>query len=284
MTTVRTVGGERRVVSREDWLRERTALLGAEKAHTDALDALRARRASLPWVRVDKAYAFDTVHGRRTLGELFDGRSQLIVYHFMFGPGWGEGCVGCSLMSDHFDGPDVHLRNHDVTLVVCSRAPLAELQAFRERMGWRFEWVSSHGSDFNADHQVSYTPEQVASGRVWHNFAWVEMPMEEVSGVSVFAKDESGAVYHTYSCYARGGEALLGVYGFLDMTPNGRNEPDRGNLTDWVRHHDRYAARGAVDTTGRFRGPDAARVSVGLGPGKVDGPDEGCGPGCGCKH
>lgn len=267
-----------KIVSREEWLSARRALLAQEKAHTREYDRLRADRQKLPWVRVEEDYEFEGPDGRETLSDLFAGRSQLIVYHFMFGPGWGEGCVGCSFLSDHLEGAIQHLENHDVTVVVVSRAPLAELEIFRRRMGWNFKWVSSHGCDFNFDYQVSFTPEQLAQERSFHNFEWTPEVMDELSGTSVFAKDEDGGVFHTYSAYARGDEPLIGTYMWLDLTPKGRNENGpRHNLTDWVRHHDRYDAGGRVAETGRY----VPAVSPGAGSGESG---SSCGCACGVKE
>ena len=233
------------IVSQEVWLAARRAHLAKEKELTRMRDQLSAERRELPWVKVEKTYAFDTPEGRKTLGELFGTRSQLIVQHFMMGPGWGEGCIGCSFGADHVDGAVVHLEHHDVTFVAVSRAPLAEILAYKERMGWRFSWVSSYGSDFNYDYNVSFTKEQLARGTVFYNFERMEGSMEELPGASVFCKDEAGQVFHTYSSYGRGGEEVLGTYMLLDMTPKGRNEngPHR-NLMDWVRRHDEYEPDG----------------------------------------
>jgi predicted dithiol-disulfide oxidoreductase (DUF899 family) len=227
------------VVSREDWLVARRDLLAREKEATRLRDSVNAQRLALPWVAVDKPYHFDTPQGGRSLAELFEGRSQLIVYHFMLGPGWGAGCKGCSFLADHFDGALPHLQHHDVGLVAVSRAPLAEIEAYKARMGWRFPWASSNGSDFNFDYQVSFTPEDLASGQVRYNFS--EMPaaeaMNELPGLSVFAKDAAGGIFHTYSAYARGLEELVGTLMILDRAPLGRNE--RSTL-DFVRRHDEY--------------------------------------------
>ncbi len=229
------------VVSRPEWLAARTALLAEEKALTRASDALARRRRALPWVRVDAPYVFETTRGPRRLAELFDGRSQLVVNHFMLGPGWKEGCVGCSFGADHLEGALLHLRHHDVSYVAVSRAPLSEIEAFKKRMGWSFEWVSSFASTFNYDFHVSFTPEEVARGTGFYNYETQRVDSEELSGLSVFYKDDAGTVFHTYSCYARGGEKGLGAYMLLDLTPKGRNETGpRHALTDWVRHHDRY--------------------------------------------
>ncbi|HEX4581010.1 MAG TPA: thioredoxin family protein [Acidobacteriaceae bacterium] len=230
-----------RVVTREQWLQERTQLLMKEKALTRAYDALARERRSLPWVKIDKPYLFHTTEGKMSLADLFDGRSQLIVQHFMLAPGWEEGCIGCSFKSDHIDGALLHLEQHDVSLVSVSRAPIAEIEAFRQRMGWRFRWVSSYGSDFNYDFQVAFSAEQITAGKVYYNYALRPFESDELAGNSVFIKDERGDVFHTYSTYGRGDELVDGAYMYLDMTPKGRNEtgPHR-NLQDWVRLHDRY--------------------------------------------
>jgi predicted dithiol-disulfide oxidoreductase (DUF899 family) len=230
-----------RIVSRAEWLDARKQLLRKEKELTRLRDRLSAERRELPWVRVEKQYVFDTPSGKRTLAELFDGRSQLLVNHFMLGPGWQQGCVGCSFGADHIDGALVHLEHHDVTVVAVSRAPLPEIEAYKKRMGWRFKWVSSYGSDFNYDYHVSFTQEDLAKGKVYYNYEMTEAAIEELPGLSVFIKDESGDVFHTYSTYARGAEELLGTYMVLDRTPKGRNENGpHHNLMDWVRRHDEY--------------------------------------------
>ena len=231
---------QHQIVSRDEWIAARKELLQKEKDFTRLRDRLSAERRALPWVKVDKAYLFDTPSGRQSLGDLFDGRSQLVTKHFMFGPDWTDGCVGCSFEMDHIEGALVHLEHHDVSYVVVSRAPLAKLEAYRQRMGWRFRWVSSYGSDFNYDFHVSFTPEQVASGKAYYNYELRDVGIDELSGRSVFYRDEAGDIFHTYSSYARGGELFLGSYAVLDITPKGRNETINGNLTDWVRHHDRY--------------------------------------------
>jgi predicted dithiol-disulfide oxidoreductase (DUF899 family) len=240
------------VVSQEEWLAARKQLLAREKELTRLRDRLHAERQRLPWTKVDKEYVFDGPAGQQTLAELFDGRSQLIVKHFMMGPGWEEGCVGCSFSSDLVDGALVHLEHHDVSYVAVSRAPLSEIETFKRRMGWRFRWVSSFGSDFNYDYHVSFTDAERASGSIYYNYEMRPIDMDELSGLSVFFKDEAGTVFHTYSTYARGTDLLTGVYNFLDITPKGRNEPIRGNLSEWVRHHDRYNSGGFVAPTGRY--------------------------------
>jgi predicted dithiol-disulfide oxidoreductase (DUF899 family) len=229
------------IVSRDEWLAARTEHLRREKEFTRLRDRLSAERRALPWVRVDKTYTFDAPDGSRTLADLFDGRSQLIVYHFMFGPSWEEGCPSCSLLSDHIDGATVHLAQRDVTLVAVSRAPLDRIEAFRKRMGWRFPWVSSHGSDFNHDHHVSFTEDVRAAGEVDYNFGRQTYQGEELPGLSVFIRDENGDVLHTYSAYARGLDLLVGAYNYLDLAPRGRDEDALSHTMAWVRHHDRYA-------------------------------------------
>ncbi len=242
-----------RIVSREAWLQARKALLADEKELTRRRDQLSARRRDLPWVKIEKAYAFDTPQGKKTLADLFDGRSQLIIKHFMLAPGQKDGCVGCSFESDHVDGALKHIEHHDVTYVAVARAPLDEIETFRTRMGWHFKWVSSYGSDFNYDFGVSFTPEQIATGPVTYNYRETPVPLEDLSGFSVFYKDENGDMFHTYSTFGRGAEDILGSYMFLDMTPKGRNEHGPNfNLTDWVRHHDRYDAAGHVGPNGRW--------------------------------
>jgi predicted dithiol-disulfide oxidoreductase (DUF899 family) len=241
------------VVSRDEWLRARIAFLSKEKELTRQHDELSRQRRALPWVKVEKEYVFEAPEGKVTLANLFDGRRQLIVHHFMFGPGWKEGCVGCSFHSDHADGALVHLQNHGVSYVRVSRAPLSEIEAFNRRMGWHAKWVSSFGSDFNYDFRVSFPEADQARGKVYYNFAEDDFLSEEMSGVSIFYKDEAGDVFHTYSTYARGDEGVLGTYFYLDLTPEGRNETGpRHNLSDWVRHHDRYGAGGHVAATGRY--------------------------------
>ncbi|WP_338770081.1 thioredoxin family protein [Massilia sp. METH4] len=228
------------VVSASEWLAARKALLAREKELTRLQDQLARERRALPWERVGKEYVFDTPTGPRTLAGLFDGRSQLLVQHFMFGPGWEQGCKSCSFMADHIDGMNVHLAHRDVTVLVVSRAPLAEIERFRQRMGWRFTWVSSHGSDFNQDFGVSFTPEAMARGAVPYNYATQPFPQEEAPGISVFHQSATGEVFHTYSTYGRGVEAMMGTYRLLDLVPRGRDEDGAQYPMEWVRHHDRY--------------------------------------------
>jgi predicted dithiol-disulfide oxidoreductase (DUF899 family) len=229
-----------KIVSQDEWLAARKALLAKEKAFTRARDALSRERRELPWVKVDKPYVFDAPGGKKTLADLFGGRSQLIVYHFMLGPEWEEGCKSCSFLADHFDGAAIHLAQRDVTLVVISRAPVPKIETFKRRMGWRFPWVSSYDNDFNRDYHVSFSKEELARGKVEYNYAPTGAPGEEMPGVSAFFKDASGNVFHTYSSYARGLDILVGAYNFLDMAPKGRDEDSQPYTMAWVRHHDRY--------------------------------------------
>lgn len=228
------------VASRDQWIAAYRALLIEEKAWTRERDRLAAKRRALPWVRVEKDYVFQSSSGPVTLAELFDGRSQLIVYHFMFGPDWQQGCVGCSLFCDHVDGARQHFEHNDVSFAAVSRTPVEKLEAYRKRMGWKFRWVSSSGNDFNFDYHVSF-PDGSREAGVFYNFEQRPDPgTDELSGRSVFFKDDDGVIYHTYSNYGRGGEPFLGVYAFLDIVPKGRNETKNGNLTDWVHRHDQY--------------------------------------------
>jgi predicted dithiol-disulfide oxidoreductase (DUF899 family) len=230
------------IVSRAEWLIARKQHLENEKALTRMRDKLSAERRALPWVRVDKEYAFDAPGGRETLADLFGGRSQLVVNHFMLGPDWEQGCVGCSFGADHLDAARIHLEHHDVAIVTVSRAPLARIEAYRKRMGWGFKWVSSFGSDFNYDYHVSFTPEDAARGKAYYNYETTDFASDELPGSSVFYRDEAGQIFHTYSSYGRGGEMVLAAYAVLDMTPKGRNETGpHHNLMDWVRRHDEYA-------------------------------------------
>ncbi|ASU41065.1 thioredoxin [Herbaspirillum sp. meg3] len=230
------------IVSAEQWLSARKALLAREKELTRLRDEIARERRALPWERVTKDYIFDTPAGKRTLAELFDGRSQLLVQHFMFGPGWEQGCPSCSFMADHADGMNVHLKQRDITPVAVSRAPLAEIERFRQRMGWQFPWASSHDSDFNFDFAVSFTPEEQAKGEVYYNYGTRFFPAGEAPGISVFYKDDSGAVFHTYSTFGRGVEVMIGAYSMIDLMPKGRDEGDASHRMAWVRHHDRYPA------------------------------------------
>ncbi|WP_321902901.1 thioredoxin family protein [Paraburkholderia tropica] len=227
-----------KIVSEAEWLKAREALLEDERAFTHARDALVAKRQALPWVKVEKNYTFETPHGPRTLAELFGPRSQLLTYHFMLGPDWEEGCPGCSFLSDHVDGMLPHLEHHDVTYVAVSRAPLAKIEAFKQRMGWRFPWVSSYGGDFNFDFDVSFSDADKARGTARYNYREQDYVSDELPGISAFYRDEAGQVYHTYSAYARGVELPIATYAMLEFTAKGRNEAH--DMNDWMRHHDRY--------------------------------------------
>src|SRR5580692_9865266 len=224
MATVTAEVKHPKVVAPAEWVEARKEFLAKEKEFTRLRDELSRQRRELPWEKVEKSYVFEGPNGKETLADLFDGRSQLIVYHFMFGPDWKEGCPSCSYLGDHFDGAIIHLANRDTTLVVVSRAPLAQIEAFKKRMGWKFKWVSSFASDFNYDYHVSFTAAELAEGKVYYNYSMTEFPVAEGPGASVFARDTAGAVFHTYSSYGRGLDILLGAYNFLDMTPKGRDE------------------------------------------------------------
>jgi predicted dithiol-disulfide oxidoreductase (DUF899 family) len=240
---------EHSIVSQEKWLQRRKELLSKEKELTRLRDRLNAERRELPWVRVEKNYVFDAPGGKVSLKELFAGTSQLVIYHFMFGPDWNEGCPSCSFVSDHIDGALPHLAARDATMVMVSRAPLAKIEAFKKRMGWRFTWVSSYGSDFNPDFRVSFTKDEMAQGKVNYNYTMQEFPSEEAPGISVFYKDAGGDVFHTYSSYGRGLEQLVGTYMILDLVPKGRDEDELGFTMEWVRHHDRYGTDEFADPT-----------------------------------
>jgi predicted dithiol-disulfide oxidoreductase (DUF899 family) len=227
------------VVSHEEWLKARLDLLAAEKEFTRQRDALTRRRMAMPWERVEKSYQFEGPNGALSLADLFDRHSQLIVYHFMLGPDWEEGCKSCSFWADNFDGIPIHLNHRDVTFTAVSRAPLVKIDAYKKRMGWSFPWVSSYGSDFNYDFDVSFTKEQLAAGKVDYNYGLVE-GYEELPGLSVFYKNERGEVFHTYSCYARGIDMVNGVYQLLDLVPRGRDEDGFEFSMEWVRRHDQY--------------------------------------------
>jgi predicted dithiol-disulfide oxidoreductase (DUF899 family) len=228
------------IVSQGGWLAARKAFLAKEKEFSKARDALSAARRALPWVKVEKNYVFDGPQGKETLADLFGGKSQLIVYHFMLGPGWKAGCPSCSFLADHFDGAVIHLAQRDVSFVVISRAPLAEIEVYQKRMGWKFKWVSSYGNDFNHDFHASFSKDEVADGAEY-NYAKGKIPSEELPGLSAFIKD-GGSVFHTYSSYARGLDTLVGTYNFLDLAPKGRDEEALPWTMAWVRRHDEYEA------------------------------------------
>lgn len=236
-----------KIVSREEWLVARKKLLAREKQLTRERDAVASERRQLPWVRVDKNYVFDSPIGKKTLADLFDGRSQLVVYHFMFGPEWQEGCPSCSFNMDHTDGALVHLAQRDVSFVAISRAPSPKIEAFKKRMGWRFNWVSSYETDFNHDYRASFTPEEIAKGKVDYNYSLTEFPSAEAPGISVFYKDKEGNIFHTYSAYARGTETTVNTYNYLDFVPKGRDEDNLPFTMAWLRHHDRYESGQLAD-------------------------------------
>ena len=254
--TTTTIASTHRVVSREEWLDARKALLAKEKRLTRLRDQLAVERRALPWVRVEKQYVFDGSQGPVTLADLFDGRSQLFVKHFMMEPGQVSQCVGCSLEVDHLEGVLVHLQNHDVSYAVVARAPIEEIEAVRQRMGWRFPWVSSYRSDFNYDLHVSFRPDELATGRAFYNYEYGNPGLEDRSGDSVFFKDDAGRIFHTYSTYGRGGEEFLGIYRYLDATPKGRREDGPYHtLADWVRPRTLYGQGGVVEGSGRYHQP-----------------------------
>ena len=228
------------IVPHEEWLKARLELLADEKAFTRQRDALTQRRMAMPWERVEKPYEFEGPGGTLSFADLFDGRSQLIVYHFMFAPDWEEGCKSCSFWADNFNGIPVHLKHRDVTLVAVSRAPFAKLDAYRKRMGWSFPWVSSHGGDFNFDYHVSFTPAELAQGDACYNYKIQPKDVSDEQGISVFYKNEQDKVFHTYSCYQRGIDMVNGAYHFLDLVPKGRDEDDLKFTMEWVRRHDQY--------------------------------------------
>jgi predicted dithiol-disulfide oxidoreductase (DUF899 family) len=245
-----------KVVSPAEWLAARKELLKKEKEFSRLRDEISKQRRELPWEKVDKAYAFEGPKGKETLADLFGGKSQLIVYHFMLGPGWAEGCPSCSFIADHMDGSVVHLAARDVRLAVVSRAPLAQIEAFKKRMGWRFHWVSSNSSDFNYDYQVSQTKaEQEKGGEAYYNYAMQKFPSEERPGTSVFYKDAAGNIFHTYSSYGRGLDILIGAYNWLDLAPKGRDEEGLKHGMAWVRHHDKYDAAYKVDVMADYVQP-----------------------------
>jgi len=244
-----------RTVSREEWIAARLEHLAREKEFTRLRDQLSRERRDLPWVKVDKAYVFDGPRGPESLADLFEGRSQLVVQHFMFGPSWDEGCKSCSFWVDNFDGIVVHLNHRDVSFALVSRAPIATLEAYKKRMGWSVRWVSSLHNDFNRDYHVSFTPEELEGGQAYYNYANGSFPVPEAPGISVFYKEADGAIYHTYSCYARGLDMLNGAYHLLDLVPRGRDEAALSHSMEWLRHHDRYEDRPLIPARGLSRPP-----------------------------
>lgn len=237
MTTAPTV------VSRDRWIAERKTLLAHEKELTQLRDRIAEQRRALPWTRLEQDYVFDTPAGPRKLSELFQGKRQLLMQHFMFGPGWEQGCKSCSFMADHLDSMAPHLAQRDIALLAVSRAPLAEIEAFKRRMGWQFAWASSNGNDFNRDFHVSFTPEDRVDGEVFYNFHMTAFPQQEAPGISIFCKDGAGEVFHTYSTFGRGVEVMMGTYNLVDLTPKGRDEAGLSYTMEWVRHHDRYESQ-----------------------------------------
>ncbi len=231
---------EHKVLSHNDWVEARKTLLAKEKEFTRARDALSRERRELPWERVEKNYVFEGPDGRETLSDLFDGRSQLIVYHFMYGPDWDEGCKSCSFLADHFDPAINHLNHRDVSMVAVSTASLPVLEAFKKRMGWTFKWVSSFDTDFNRDYDVSFSQDEIDSGSTYYNYKQQGFPSTEAPGASVFCKDASGDIFHTYSVYARGLDMFLTAYHYLDIVPKGRDEAQLSFSMAWVRLHDAY--------------------------------------------
>lgn len=229
------------IATRDDWLTARRALLEQEKAHTKMKDEITKARQALPWVRLDKDYVFETESGEASLGSLFNGHRQLIIYHFMFGPAWETGCVSCSFWADSFNGLAPHLAAKDIAFTAVSSAPLAKFSPFKQRMGWQFDWVSSAPSTFNADFNVGFGPDRPSDAPLMYNFKEIESsPMDEMHGTSVFAKDDDGVVYHTYSTFGRGLDITNAAYSYIDMTPRGRDESATGNPMNWVKHHDLY--------------------------------------------
>jgi predicted dithiol-disulfide oxidoreductase (DUF899 family) len=228
------------IVSHDQWLAARTALLDKEKEFTRLRDELSRQRRALPWERVDKSYLFEGPDGARSLADLFDGRSQLVVYHFMFAPEWEEGCKSCSFWADSFDPIVIHLNHRDVSFAAISRAPISKIERFRKRMGWSFAWVSSGGNDFNYDYGVSFTSEHLARGDVVYNYAKTGMKMADREGVSVFYRNQGGVLCHTYSAYARGIDMMNTAYQYLDLVPKGRDEDHLDFVMEWVQYHDRY--------------------------------------------
>ena len=246
---------EKKIVPRAEWLAARRELLRKEKELTRLRDEISEQRRALPWEKVEKPYVFDTPQGTKTLADLFSGRSQLAIYHFMLGPGWAEGCKSCSYLADHFDGMTIHLAHRDVTFAVISHATLAEIEAFKRRMGWRFPWVSANGTDFNYDYQVSFRPEDRGKDKVFYNYDMMEFPSEEAPGMSAFYKNDAGEVFHTYSSYARGLDPLVGTYQWLDLVPKGRDEEGLAHTMAWVRHHDKYDDSYVVDAKAGYVEP-----------------------------
>ncbi|SPE23964.1 conserved hypothetical protein [Candidatus Sulfotelmatomonas gaucii] len=265
MATIATDVKQHNVVSHDEWIRARKEFLKKEKEFTRQRDEISRMRREMPWEKVEKRYDFEGRGGKASLADLFGMRSQLIVYHFMLGPGWKEGCPSCSYLADHFDGMTIHLANRDVTFAVVSHAPLAEIETFKKRMGWKFNWYSSDGSDFNYDYQVSLKSEEEGKPQVYYNYEMVEFPATERPGLSVFFKDASAQVFHTYSTYARGLDILVGTYNFLDVAPKGRDEAGLKHTMAWVRHHDKYGEDYAVDRGAGYVQPEVVAAKPAAG-------------------
>ncbi len=261
------LGWKHKIVSQEEWLAARKELLEREKEAVRLKDRLSAARRALPWVKVDKIYLFDGPNGKVSLSDLFAGRKQLVVYHFMFGPDWKEGCPSCSFVSDHFGGALPHLAARDVSVAAVSRAAFGKLAAFKQRMGWNFNWVSSANSDFNFDYHVSFSAEELAKGKVDYNYTEQEFPSAEAPGISVFYKDEDGSIYHTYSTFGRGVEAVMATYTILDMVPKGRDEDELDFSMAWVRYHDKYGSNEFADADKPYWPETDAGVAAGCGCG-----------------
>jgi len=260
MSTTMTAIENPKVVSHQDWLEARKEFLAKEKEFTRVRDELSRQRRQLPWEKVEKNYVFDSPSGKASLADLFGQHSQLIIYHFMLGPGWSEGCKSCSYLADHFDGTTIHLAHRDVAFGVISHAPIVEIEAFKKRMGWRFKCVSSFNNDFNYDYHVSFTPEEIAGKKVQYNYKEMAFPVEEAPGLSVFAKDANGDVFHTYSAYERGLDIFVGTYNFLDHVPKGRDEEGLKHSMAWVRHHDKYEDSYSVDRTQGYVPPEIVQI------------------------
>jgi predicted dithiol-disulfide oxidoreductase (DUF899 family) len=241
-----TLSSKHKVVSQDEWLAARKAHLAEEKALTRQRDELAQKRRELPWVKVDKNYVFDGPDGKVSLADLFAGRSQLIIYHFMFDPAWSQGCKSCSFVADHYNPAIIHLEHRDVTMVTVSKAPIDKLEAFRKRIGWSFKWVSSFNNNFNRDFGVSFTEQELSSGKSVYNYVAKPYPIKELPGISVFVKDEAGDIFHTYSSYARGLDIFLTTYQLLDIVPKGRDEEGLPGMA-WLRHRDRYDDKNFVD-------------------------------------
>lgn len=269
------------VVTEKEWIAARKDLLRKEKEFTRHRDELSRLRRELPWVKVTQNYIFDGPNGKETLADLFGGKSQLIIYHFMFGPGWQEGCPSCSMMADHMNGILTHLAQRDARFVAVSRARASQIVAFKQRMGWNFNWVSSFENGFNRDYNVSFSQQEMAAQNMYYNYQMQNFPADEAPGLSVFYKDDAGNIFHTYSTYGRGLDILLNVYNFLDMTPKGRDEDALAFPMAWVRHHDRYAEDVHANNA-QAASASASAQSTALGT-SAENKDKGAAGSC-CSH